>query len=108
MIKPYEVLIVFSKIGKTAKVCEGKYIGETIPNHKEDRNTIADLLRDLEMKNPTIETKNGILIYGCECWWGEKNEMLKMVESYELKYITVQEILNSGSDLYKIIDKEKE
>lgn len=90
-----KVLVIFSKKNNKAKVCNGLYIGDTIPCHKEDRGSMADFLRDIKRSNPTIITDNGT-IYGCECWWGGREAALKVLKDCELEYITVEEYFKNN------------
>lgn len=80
------IAVSHAKEGKVYIFGYGIYKGDFVPDHKGERGTMADTLRDAGCKNPTIELEDGKTVYGCECWWGN-------VEEAEKNFICDREIV---------------
>ena len=77
----------------------GTYKGALVPNHKDGRGTSADLLKEADVENPTIELDNGELIYGCECWWASEEKIQEMIgKCTEVKIVTIHDLLAKESE----------
>ena len=52
---------------------EGVYIGDEIPpadGLDAPQGWIADTIREHGHTNPKILLDSGVVVWGCECWWG--------------------------------------
>ena len=68
----------------------GKLLGYEIPG--EEAGGLAVLTRAYKIPNPKIQLDNGKIVWGCECHWGNKKEMLDFVaelEEYGYKKVDV-------------------
>ena len=54
----------------------GTYQGETVPGEGV-AGFMGQILREGGITNPTILLDSGETIYGCECWWGSFEVVLK-------------------------------
>lgn len=62
----------------------GTYLGEEVPP-KEGPATPARYVSKIGHKNPKLHMDSGEIVWGCECWWSDienvKNEMIVWRES---------------------------
>lgn len=56
----------------------GVYEGDFIPD--EAVGWMADVCREVGTTNPRIRLDSGKVVYGCECWWGKEEEVMKRLE----------------------------
>ena len=40
---------------------------------------------------PQIRLDHGPLIFGCECWWVEEEEINELIKGYRIRHISVRE-----------------
>ena len=58
-------------------------------------------LHELNHTNPRIELDNGHTIWGCQCWWGPEETIIKSMKAYLLKgydLITVDPSVYSNAE----------
>lgn len=64
------------KDGKVYLYGEGEYVGDKKPEN-------------FPMKNPCIKLDKGYIVWGFQCWWGSKKEVLQKFPPSEYEYIDV-------------------
>jgi hypothetical protein len=67
----------------------GKYVGDFVPHEKV--GGIGRELNELDIENPKIILDNGKDVFGCECWWGEEDEIKKQLEGRNIIEIDIDE-----------------
>ncbi len=45
----------------------GVYVGDEVPEGAA--GFMGEGLREYAIANPKIELDNGLIVWGCECWW---------------------------------------
>ena len=58
----------------------GKYIGDFIP--EEAVGFLAAFFKETQQTCPKIELDSGQIVYGCECWWEEAEQVKKILSNY--------------------------
>ena len=58
----------------------GTYEGDFMP--MEAVGTIAEVLVEQKTGNPRLRLDSGKVVYGCECWWGEEDEIKERLKTY--------------------------
>lgn len=53
----------------------GKYVGDEVPD--QEAGGLAGPIRHRQAANPKIVLDNGIVVWGCECWWGPEERFAK-------------------------------
>jgi len=71
----------------------GEHEGDHVPN--KDAVGMAGELHKHGVPNPRILLDDGKIVYGCECWWGEEEEIKKMLEGKEIVLIDIDEARES-------------
>jgi hypothetical protein len=48
--------------------------------------------------NPKIDLTTGEIVWGCECWWGRKSEILNMfpTEKFKWEQVSIDELRRGG------------
>jgi len=82
-------------LGANDGICEflgyGVYVGDEIPT--EAVGFFAEVLKKGKITNPKIVLDSGKVVYGCECWWGDEEEVKKTLASMkEVKQVDIDEI----------------
>jgi hypothetical protein len=82
----------------------GKYMGTSIP--KEAVGLRANILRQEKRKIPKIKLDNGEIVYDCECWFGPKEKiqrilLLQMKEGRTVQMVSINEIRKKIRDEIK-------
>jgi len=69
---------ILSANDKTVKFLGyGVYEGDFYPDTAE--GSVADMIKDnqqqygIDLVNPRLKLDNGDIVWGCECWWGQRN-----------------------------------
>lgn len=71
----------------------GEYVGDEIPT--ENAKGYAKFLRSGGLRNPKIVLDDGKIVWGSECWWGEEEEMKKLLKKYEtVEYVDIDMMRN--------------
>lgn len=69
----------------------GVYEGDFVP--EEAIGFLAEMAREVKLKNPRIRLDSGQMVYGCECWWGAEEQIQKKLALYKtIKYVDIDEI----------------
>ena len=68
----------------------GELLDDEIPESAV--GPLADLTRLMRRPNPKIQLDSGLVVWGCECWWGPEEDVKAQVERYEKKGWTVKNV----------------
>lgn len=68
----------------------GTYQGHEVP--PEGRPTMAQLLHEAGVANPKILLDSGEVVWGCEVWWGDYQDMQRTLKGHETKMVTMAEV----------------
>lgn len=83
MEKGTRVTALFCVRKDTAEVIgSGVYEGNEIPPENIGGYNIG-------LPNPKIVLDSGIVIWGCECWWGPEEDVKKYIEKHQLQTVQV-------------------
>ena len=58
----------------------GVYEGDFFP--AEAVGAVAKDVQETRFTNPRIRLDNGKVVYGCECWWGNEDEIKSALEEH--------------------------
>lgn len=64
----------------------GVYEGDFVPTESSD---LLDDLKQNNILNPRIKLDNGDIIYGCECWWGDEEQVKKRLSQYKVTIVRI-------------------
>lgn len=68
----------------------GRYEGDSVPEQDAAvPGSIAEVLRQGAVPNPTILLDSGERVYGCECWWGPAARFGELREEREVKAVSI-------------------
>lgn len=56
----------------------GVRLDDSVPDD-EVPGKYAQHLRNSNLENPCLQTDNGTIVWGCECWWGPEGSIQKWV-----------------------------
>lgn len=69
----------------------GEYVDRSVPNEAAG-GTLAEMARDLGMTNPEILLDNGKTVWGCECWWGNEEEVKEKIHKAKQNGFTILDL----------------
>lgn len=63
----------------------GTYEGESIPpSDPKGERGLVHMLHLANIPNPKIKLDNGMIIWGCECWWGSEYIIKNRIEGKDI------------------------
>lgn len=62
----------------------GVYVGDEVPGEEVGGFNLG-------FPNPKIELDSGKVVFGCECWWGSEEEVVKMIGERVILDINIDE-----------------
>lgn len=68
----------------------GVYTGDEIP--PKGMGVMGLDSNEMGRKNPRIDLDNGHTVWGCQCWWGDANEVKTRIEAYEAEGYTIKDV----------------
>jgi hypothetical protein len=75
----------------------GVYEGDEIP--PEDAGGFAKLVREIGMTNPKLKLDNGVVVWGCECWWGPEEKVKADMEEAKQNGLIVRHVTKTGDSI---------
>jgi transcriptional regulator of aromatic amino acid metabolism len=83
----------------------GTYAGDEVPG-PEVAGFMAQLCREMKRPNPKIALDNGKVVFGCECWWGNEEQVKKMIGGRPLKMVDIDALRVEAAQ--ELADEEPE
>lgn len=67
----------------------GVYAGDEVP--VDAAGFMGEVLREHGSTNPKLVLDNGDVVWGCECWWGDEESVLKKIGDREIVEVSIAE-----------------
>jgi len=68
----------------------GTYLGDFVPED-DDVGIFGVSFKELGRKNPRILLDSGDVVWGCECWWGPEEKVLKMIGTRRVESVIMHD-----------------
>lgn len=82
--------VLGAKNGKVEFLGFGTYEGRAVPD--ADAVGIADIMREIGSENPKLRLDSGVVVWGCECWWGSQEEIERRLEAWRKDGWTIVDV----------------
>jgi len=68
----------------------GDLVGDEVPTTAV--GPLAEMAKVMERANPKIKLDSGLVVWGCECWWGPEEKIKAQIAHYEEDGWTVKNV----------------
>ena len=68
----------------------GVYVGDEVPG--PEVGGLGEFVRTLGHTNPKIVLDSGKVVWGCECWWGSEDEMVRKIAGRRVVDVDIDEV----------------